>query len=340
MHRGNHPGPDAVNEALNAARSRLDAAAAAKALPERRPRSRTGLSFRQRLRRPGLITAVVVAGGLVASGIGITHWTAPESAAASTLHDAARAAASQQESLGAYTKVTETEQALVYASSDGKHYDEGYLAPVTSTTWVPTDVSGTWVRETWSGPATTFYGGDAVRKAAADAYATEAHRDDPIREQAAAGDFAAGELGGEQPGQLTAADIAGLPRDRDALIRRIEAAPRAADTTNAEHIFDTIRQLLRTGLVPAELRATMFDALATLPDVVITEEQASLDGRTGTAIGLPTQNGAERRDIIIDRSNGTYLGERTVQTRNSGNIPEGAIIDSVSIQVAVVNDQP
>jgi hypothetical protein len=334
--------PEVLDAALDRARVRFDTAAHAATAPRTSGAGPARTVPPVRRFRPVVVAgaAVVVAGGLVASGIGITHWSSPAPAAAATLREAARAAADDRIPVGAFTKVVETERALGYASSDGQHYDEGYLAPTTSTTWVPADVSGTWVRETWSGPATTFYGGTAARKAAADDYATEAHRDDPRWERAAGGDFTVGELGGVQPGTLTVADLPGLPREPAALVRRIEDAPRAVDTTDAEHVFDTVQQLLRTGLVPADLRATMYQALATLPGIVVTEEQASLDGRVGTAIGLPARTGGERQDVIIDRTSGAYLGERTVQTQRNGSIPAGALIDSVAVRVSPVDDRP
>lgn len=292
--------------------------------------------------RPALLigAALVVAGGLVVTGVGVTHWSAPEPAAAATLHEAAAAAAADRAPIGAYTKVVESELSMIYATSDGEHYDEGYLEPTTTTTWVPADVSGTWVREVRSGEPTRFYGGAAARRAAADDRAVGADGSGPMLERGAGGNFTVGELGGEQSGVLGAAHIAGLPRDPDALVRRIEAAPRGAGATDELHVFDTISGLLRTGLVPADLRATMYEALATLPDVVVTEEQASLDGRTGTAIGLPAWSATQQRDVIIDPAEGTYLGERSIQTRRTGSIPAGTVIDSVAVHVTPVNNQP
>ncbi|PYY37638.1 hypothetical protein DEJ16_04640 [Curtobacterium sp. MCJR17_055] len=338
--------PEVLEAALDRARHRFDAAAQAAATApstEGAAAASTVPPVRRRHRlRPVLVAgaAVVAAGVLVATGIGTTHWSSPDRAAAATLHEAARAAAADRAPVGSYTRVVETERALGYASSDGEHYDEGYLARRTSTTWVPADVTDTWVRESWSEPATTFYGGAAAREAAADDYATEAHRDDPQWERAAGGDFTVGELGGVRPGTIAVTDIEGLPRDPAALVRRIDAAPRPVDTTDAEHVFDTVRWLLRTGLVPADLRAAMYEALATLPGIVVTEEQASLDGRVGTAIGLPARTGKERQDVIIDRASGTYLGERTVQTQRTGSIPAGAVIDSVAVRTAPVDVVP
>jgi RNA polymerase sigma-70 factor (ECF subfamily) len=345
LHRDKDLPPEVVDATLERTRLRFEAAARtapARLARSERPARNAGSRRTTHQLRPALLTggALVVAGALVTSGIGITHWSSPDAAAAATLREAARAAAADRAPTGAYTRVVETERALGYASSDGEHYDEGYLAPTTSTTWVPSDVSGTWVRVSWSGPATTFYGGAAARKAAADDYATEAHRDDPRWERATGGNFTVGELGGKRPGVLTPADIANLPREPGALVRRIETATRPVDTTDAEQVFDTIQELLRTGLVPADLRAGMYKALATLPGIVVTEKQVSLEGRIGTAISLPVRTGTERRDVIVDPTDGTYLGERTVQTSKMGSIPAGCVIDSVAVRSAPVNNQP
>lgn len=336
--------PELVDASLERARGRFHTALEARTTPTGASRPTRHAPPGRLLRRPRTAVlasaALVLAGGLVVTGVSVTHWSRPESAAADTLRDAARAAAADTAPTGAYTRVEETELAMAYASADGEQYDQGYLAPTTTTTWIPADVSGTWVRRTWSDPATTFYGGAAAREAAAQDYATEAHRDDPLEERAAGGDFTVGELGGEQPGTLGPADVAGLPRDPAALVRRIEAAPRPVGTSDAEHVFDTTTQLLRTGLVPADLRATMYEALATLPGIVVTEEQVALDGREGTAIGLPSGSGTERREIVVDRTDGTYLGERTLQTERNGSIPAGALIDSVAVRVTAVDDRP
>ncbi|WIB77899.1 CU044_5270 family protein [Curtobacterium sp. MCPF17_002] len=292
--------------------------------------------------RPVLIAAAVLvtAGALVGTGVGVTHLPGPESAAAATLHDAARAATSAPDTTQAFTRVTVRELALGYATSDGEHYDEGYLFPTTTITWVPRDVSGTWTRQSWSEHATTIYGGRAARAAAQQDYAASAHRDDPVRERAAGGAFGNGELGGTPAGTLTPADIADLPRDPDALVRRIEAAPRAKGATDAEQVFDTLADFLRTGLVPNELRATVYDALAGLPGIVVTDDQASLDGRHGTAIGLDDRGGSDRREVIVDRTSGDYLGERTLQTDRVGAVPAGTVIDSASVDVAPAPSAP
>ncbi|KQO64238.1 CU044_5270 family protein [Curtobacterium sp. Leaf261] len=325
--------PEVIDATLARVRQRLDA-------PVEPPRAPAP---RRRLRPVVLgIASAAAAAALVATGLGLTHLTSPESAAAATLHDAARASMSSAEPANAFTKVTTRERALGYATSDGEHYDEAYVADDVSITWVPRSISRTWTRVSWSEPASTFYGGAAAHDAARRDYATEAHRDTPNHERAAGGDFTNGELGGTPAGTLTPADIPGLPRDPGALVRRIEAAPKSVGDTDTEHVFDTVAEMLRTGLVPADLRVGMYDALATLPGITVTERQASLDGRTGTAIGLADPSGSEQRQVIIDRSSGDYLGERMLQLERNGSIPAGTVMDSVSVvsmQVSTADDR-
>jgi len=325
--------PQVIDAALARTRQRIDAASADNSTPTGHRRGR---------RRSVAITTVatLAAVATIATVLGLTQVAHPESAAAVTLHDAARATSSTAASTEAFTRVTARERALGYVAADGEHYDQGYLADSTTITWVPRDRSGTWIREYWSEPARTFYGGAAARKAAADDYATEAHHDDPERQQATGGVFGNGELGGTRAGTITIADLPGLPRDPDALVRRIEAAPRSVGATDDEQVFDTLAGLLSSGLVPADLRASMYEALATLPSIVVTERQASLDGRTGTAMGLAGRSGTDRREVIVDRSTGEYLGERTLQTRRTGSIPAGAVIDSISVETEQVRQAP
>src|SRR5205823_12699838 len=65
------------------------------------------------------------------------------------------------------------------------------------------------------------------------------------------------------------------------------------------HSF-TIADRLRTGVVPADLRAALYKTAALIPDVTAGDRQATVDCRAGIAIGIPTPDGGTRRDIIID----------------------------------------
>lgn len=74
-----------------------------------------------------------------------------------------------------------------------------------------------------------------------------------------------------------------------------------------------LRQLLlRTGVVPADLRAALYKAAALIVGVTMADKQATVDGRTGIAVGIPTSDGVARRDIIIDPTSGLVIGEQDV----------------------------
>ncbi len=160
-----------------------------------------------------------------------------------------------------------------------------------------------------------------------------------VRERGDGGDFTVGELGGKPSGVLGAADIAVLPRDPDALVRRIKPHPvaraRPTKSTSSTRSVDCSEPVLcpRICAPPGTRR------WRACPDVVVTEEQASLDGRTGAAIGLPAWSATEQRDVIIDPTDGTYLGERSIQTRGREH-PAGTVIDSVAVHVTPVDDEP
>jgi len=76
--------------------------------------------------------------------------------------------------------------------------------------------------------------------------------------------------------------------------------------------FVTIADGLRTGVVPADLRAALHKAAALIPGVTVGDRRATVDGRTGIAIGVPSPDGVVRTGIIIDPTSGLVIGEQDV----------------------------
>lgn len=64
---------------------------------------------------------------------------------------------------------------------------------------------------------------------------------------------------------------------------------------------------LRTGRVPADVRAAIYRAFAKIPSLQITEREANLDGAIGTAFAV--DDGNVREEIIIDATTGEFIGE-------------------------------
>ncbi|GAA1340258.1 CU044_5270 family protein [Saccharothrix algeriensis] len=125
---------------------------------------------------------------------------------------------------------------------------------------------------------------------------------------------------------------AGLPTDPDALFERLAAdAPGDSDAELLVYAADA----LRSGLVRKDVRANIYKALAKLPGLQVTEQQANLDGRTGTALGV--DDGKERQDIIIDPETGQFIGERQVAGADMDLFKAGTVLAFTSVTTGVVD---
>ncbi|TQM82387.1 hypothetical protein FHX81_4791 [Saccharothrix saharensis] len=127
-----------------------------------------------------------------------------------------------------------------------------------------------------------------------------------------------------------------LPRDPQALLQwlRDRTAHRGGGPAV---VFHWAVQLLRTGLVPADLRASLYRALALLDGVAVADGAADLDGRAGVAITVEDVH--ERRELIVDPATGDFIGERTVAgpRPHESYIPPGTVTGHSAITTKVVD---
>jgi len=131
--------------------------------------------------------------------------------------------------------------------------------------------------------------------------------------------------------------LASLPRDPQALYTMIEQeyAPGGGAAEPSKAYFQFATQLLMTAALPADLRATLYKAMTRIPGVEVTEEFATIDGRTGAAIGLNVGAGGElREDIVIDPKDGAMIGRRALLpdgTVSSTDVITNGITDTVGV---------
>jgi RNA polymerase sigma-70 factor (ECF subfamily) len=104
--------------------------------------------------------------------------------------------------------------------------------------------------------------------------------------------------------------------------------------------FVRIADLLRVGTVPADLRAALYKTAALIPGVSVTEQQATLNGATGTAIGRVETTSNIRQDLIIDPVTGQFIGERQVLLGETAGMPAGTEFSSASVTTTVVDTAP
>ena len=128
--------------------------------------------------------------------------------------------------------------------------------------------------------------------------------------------------------------LAGLPRDPTQLYARLQADAPDNGRGNAE-LLVYAADALRSGLVPADLRAALYRTLTRLDGVELTDRAANLDGRVGTAIGI--DDGQFRQDIIIDPTTGAFIGEREILTGEYEGAPEGTTFSHTAVTTGVVD---
>lgn len=128
--------------------------------------------------------------------------------------------------------------------------------------------------------------------------------------------------------------LASLPRDTQALYDRLRADTEGRGQDPDLEMVVYVADVLRTGLVPADLRAALYRALAKVPGLEITEQVANLDGVAGTAYGISV--GGVRHDVIVDPETGQFIGERQVTEDGFENIPAGTVMEYTSVTTAVV----
>jgi hypothetical protein len=100
-----------------------------------------------------------------------------------------------------------------------------------------------------------------------------------------------------------------LPHDPAALYAKLQSLTKGRGSTPSA-MFHFGIEILRAGVMPAELRAQWYRALAKIPGMTVLAAETNLDGRTGVALGLDDRH--EIRQLIIDPVTGRFIGERSI----------------------------
>ncbi|MFI9813161.1 CU044_5270 family protein [Saccharothrix variisporea] len=185
-----------------------------------------------------------------------------------------------------------------------------WLKEVAYEKWIPQDQSQDWLeRRSWL-PGVKWLGGSVPQSEAQEPQATDT---DTGERRGKCGNFFPDAQPAKVCGDPTDWDnpafYEALPRDPRAIVDYLRGATAHRGSTPAV-MFHWGVEILRSGLMPADLRAGWYRALALLDGVKVYESAVTLDGRTGVAIGIEDEN--ERRDLIVDPATGEFIGERTV----------------------------
>lgn len=203
--------------------------------------------------------------------------------------------------------------------------------------YVPADRDGEWVWNREDGIPISF-SSEAAKAVEAEIRKARQGRSPYGLVRGNKGVFYEGEQAGIIGTPLT--ETGSLPRDPRALLNLIYERTKGAGKTPEIEAFVTISDSLRTGVVPADLRAAMYKAAALITGVTVTDKQATVDGRTGIAIGIPSPDGGSRQDIIIDPASGLVIGEQAVLLRDYPGKPAGTVEYWTSVRTSVVDSAP
>jgi hypothetical protein len=322
--------PPASDEVLAQARGRLlERAAERKPVAGTRPRRRRRLAL-------GLAVVAVAAGLVVAGPVGLDV-LAPDgrslgatAEAASLLRRAAINARDPVVGPTQYLKVTSRGVHLgIGQLADGR--DVRYYASDLMEVWIPADPSRPWVLRRTTEPY-RFLSAEDERALRAEG-AVSPRSVELLR--AKDGAFYGPVQGSWQT--PTRQFLAGLPRDPDRLLRRIYRDSKGQGPSKHGEALVYVADVLRSGLVPADLRAALFQAATGIPGVEVVEAQANLDGRKGVAVGRYERKNGIRQEIIFDPDTGEVIGER--QTLSGADLPKD-LFSSTSVRTRVVDQAP
>lgn len=317
--------------------------------------------FRRKKLMPLTVAAAAVA--LVATGVVVLRPTdapsqAPPAAAppvateqqvqllsaAELLEDAAKNIKTVDQPLapGQYRLITEhgtySRGTLFGSSVDDPQPLKGatWMVELTNKTWIPADVTKEWLnRRTQDGPA-KWLGGNVPQAEAP----YQAQDTDTGDRRGACGDFfpkaQPKKVCGDPKDWDSPAFYAALPRDPAALYDWLRTSTSQRGSTPVA-MFATATEILRAGLMPADLRAGWFRMIARIDGVTVSPQKVTMDGRTGVGITLPGQS--ERLELVISPDTGEFIGDRTLVGPGSEYswLPEGTVTKSTAITTTVVD---
>lgn len=139
-----------------------------------------------------------------------------------------------------------------------------------------------------------------------------------------------------------AQDLADIPTGSGAeVLAYFDEQYVGGSASREEDNFVRIVDVLRSGLVPAKTRASMFEALALIPGVTSTDGVANLDGKEGVAIGRTEMlRGGLRQEIIIDPATGLVIGERQITTFAVFGFGFNDVVSLTAIETTITETAP
>jgi hypothetical protein len=284
----------------------------------------------------GALGAGVLTVALVATNVlGFAGWRGgAEPAAAEALQAAALATVQNSDPVVGPGEYLLVETDAVYGNTTLTEAEDyvSYLTINRDKLYVPADRSEDWVwARSFREPYESFNAeGEAL---AQKSYAEEKAELDGVPELLRAPDA-------QFYGNSTVPDFDTLPEDPQQLLNYIYKATAGSGQSPDGAALGWIADTLRTGVTPADVRASLYQAAAGIPGVEITEQVANLEGSTGISIGRVESADNSRQDLIIDTETGALIGERRVALSEGWGFPAGTTTEFTAVRTSVVDSAP
>ncbi len=291
---------------------------------------------RPQWRRPLLIAAAVVA--LVAGGLTIPLLRGPglDAAAAAALDQAAdaadRAAASGTDVIPAgHYRYTVTDAWYLTTSPD-----YSYRQQSRQQVWMPADWHDTWLERRSSTGAREWIHGSEPAAVAAGLAKDDTPSVEPDYRGSCAGYFTNVCTGAGSWQAPTQEWIAGLPKDPTGMYTRLSGDSEGHGQSQESEMLVQATDALRTGLLPAGVRATLYRAMAKINGVAISDNAVTLDGSVGT--GFTVSSPWIRGETIIDPQTGEYIGTRETLVKDdpTSHLKAGTLLGYTAVTSTVV----
>lgn len=297
-------------------------------------------------RRRAVLTAaaaVLLVGGFVAADVVLPGNSGASAEAAEVLNNAAAAAIKTSDPVvgpGQYLKVeTDAVSSAGWAEQGGR--SAAWLDRYAMQVYVPADRTQEWV---WNrGPRLPEQYFNAEAEAVAKDLVEKMEKANSPRLKGEVVRANGGAFYGMEQNVLNGMrldEIPAIPRDPKELLSLIYHRTVGAGPSAEIEAVTTIADTLRTGIVPADLRAALYRSAALIPGVTLVDHQATLAGRTGIAIGIEGPFGGGRQDIIIDPSTGLMIGERKIALKATDDFPAGTATGWTAVRTSVVDSAP
>jgi len=132
-----------------------------------------------------------------------------------------------------------------------------------------------------------------------------------------------------------------LPTDADEMYDWLrETAPKYSGQETDQAMFVRAGDLIRNTIVPPEVNAALFRAVARIPGVTVIDNAVDAAGRSGIAIARKDPDNPSRDEWIFDKKTHEFLGEREVATSDwSGGVKKGDVTSNTAILDRAVVDK-